>query len=105
MSKSGRAADRTLNRGSNNMDEKRSSEFRLICHSCFCVVVLLLTCSVGAGAQTPTTSIRVDQVGYLPNSPKIALVAAPSSAAQSFSVRRTSDNSVVLQGKLSAAVD
>ncbi len=53
-----------------------------------------------AFAASPTTDIKVDQVGYLPSAPKIALVAAATPAID-FTVRRSSDDSVVLQGKLS----
>ena len=49
------------------------------------------------GAENPTTAIKVDQVGYLTDGPKVALVSAP---AESFSLKRTSDNSVVFQSKL-----
>lgn len=56
-------------------------------------------------AVSPTTDIKVDQVGYLPSAPKIALVAAASTTASDFVVRRSTDDSVVLRGKLSAAVE
>jgi len=49
------------------------------------------------GAENPTTAIKVDQVGYPPDGPKIALVSAP---AERFSVKRTSDDKVVLESKL-----
>ena len=49
------------------------------------------------GAENPTTAIKVDQVGYPADGPKVALVSAP---AESFSLKRTSDNTVVFQGKL-----
>ncbi len=52
-----------------------------------------------AFAASPTTDIKVDQVGYLPSKPKIALVAAATPATD-FTVRRSSDDSVVLRGKL-----
>jgi endoglucanase len=52
------------------------------------------------GAENPTTAIKVDQVGYPPDGPKIALVSAP---AERFSVKRTSDNTVVLESKLEPA--
>lgn len=50
-------------------------------------------------AADPTPAIRVDQVGYLPQSPKIAFVAAPSPAA-AFTIRRVSNNAVAFEGKL-----
>jgi endoglucanase len=60
--------------------------------------------ATGAFAASPTTDIKVDQVGYLPSAAKFALVASASPATE-FSVRRSSDDSVMLRGKLSAAVD
>ena len=54
----------------------------------------------GDDARTPQLAIKVDQVGYPLDGPKVALVSAP---ATTFQVRRGSDNSVVLEGKLGAA--
>src|SRR5690348_2200639 len=59
--------------------------------------------SAYAATDTATTHIKVDQVGYLPTAPKIAVVDS-SGTAQSFTVKRTDDNEVVFQGKLSPAV-
>ena len=56
-----------------------------------------------AAAQTATTNIKVDQVGYLPAAPKVAFITAQGSSPQHFSVKRTSDNSVAFEGKLSSA--
>ena len=50
-----------------------------------------------SGADNPTTAIKVDQVGYPIDGPKFALVSAP---AETFSVKRSSDNRVVFQSKL-----
>lgn len=50
-----------------------------------------------SGAEKPTTAIKVDQVGYPLDGPKIALVSAP---AETFSLKQTSDNSVVFEGRL-----
>jgi|KBSMisStandDraft_5_1062788.scaffolds.fasta_scaffold00445_22 endoglucanase len=57
-----------------------------------------------AGGQAATTEIKVDQVGYLPAAPKIALVSQARTNPGKFLVKRTSDNGVVLQGKLGAAL-
>jgi endoglucanase len=69
---------------------------------------LFFVVQVGIGplafAQTATTSIKVDQVGYLPDAPKIALLSASGSNPQNFLIKRTKDNSVAFQGKLSSAV-
>ena len=53
--------------------------------------------ALAQAAEAPTVAIKVDQVGYLLDSPKVALVSAP---AEAFEVRRSSDNAVVFHGKL-----
>jgi len=63
-------------------------------------LVLTSTCSFAAN---PTTQIKVDQVGYLPDAPKFAMVAGKAPAAD-FTVRRAADNAVVFRGKLSPPV-
>jgi endoglucanase len=66
-------------------------------------VVLLLCVSSLGGWQppAPTTDIKVDQVGYLPEAPKVAMVVS-GAAADSFVVRRFGDGKIVFRGKLSA---
>jgi endoglucanase len=55
------------------------------------------------GAENPTLSIKLDQVGYLADEPKIALVSVQ---AKTFEVRRSSDGKPVLSGALGpAAID
>jgi endoglucanase len=68
----------------------------------FVVLASLLFClaALAQGAETAQLAIKVDQVGYPLNGPKVALVSAP---AATFEVRRSSDNVVVFKGKLSAA--
>ena len=51
----------------------------------------------------PTTDIKVDQVGYLPQASKIAFVVTNQNASE-FLVRRQRDNAIVLRGSLSARV-
>jgi endoglucanase len=51
-------------------------------------------------ARTPQIAIKVDQVGYPVDGPKVALISSP---ATTFQVRRGSDNSVAFEGKLGAA--
>ena len=53
-------------------------------------------------AAQPVTTIKLDQAGYLPNSPKIAAVAADA-ADGSFSVRRADNVAVAYSGELSGA--
>ena len=63
---------------------------------------LLLACSAAFAAEA-TLEIKLDQAGYLPDAPKIAVVAAQKPAA-AFRVRRSDGDAVVLRGKLGAAL-
>jgi endoglucanase len=66
-------------------------------------LALYLACSAiyAVAAEPPTTDIKVDQVGYLPSSTKIAFVASPSAPAE-FTLRSSPGDAVVFRGKLSA---
>jgi endoglucanase len=69
-------------------------------------VLLLLSCSVLQSAN-PSPEIKVDQVGYLPNGTKFAMIANTgdnSRPASGFVIRRANDNSVVFTGTLGAPV-
>ena len=68
------------------------------------VPIILLLTSFFAVAATPTTKIKVDQVGYLLDSPKVAMVVSITPATD-FTVRRAGNGSAVFQGKLTAPVD
>ncbi|HEY1210044.1 MAG TPA: glycoside hydrolase family 9 protein [Terracidiphilus sp.] len=57
--------------------------------------------SESPGDENSRLAIKVDQVGYPLNGPKVALVSSP---ATTFQVRRSSDNQVVFHGKLGTAV-
>ena len=68
-------------------------------------LVLLLVFSLGVagksgGAETGSVQIKVDQVGYLPDGEKVAVVTA---AAKTFEVKRASDNVAVSSGALAPA--
>jgi endoglucanase len=65
-------------------------------------IALLLFASSAAFAADASLSIKLDQAGYLPDAPKIAVVAAPKPAAE-FLVRSSAGDAVVLRGKLTAA--
>jgi len=52
------------------------------------------------GTEAGSLQIKVDQVGYLPGAPKLAVVTA---AATSFEVKRASDNVTVYKGTLGPA--
>lgn len=54
-------------------------------------------------AAKPTTAIKIDQVGYLPNAPKTAMVAA-NPPVNEFFVRRVSDDFIEFKGKLAAPI-
>ncbi len=66
-------------------------------------VILLLLGATILKAQAPgntSTQIKLNQVGYLPQTAKLAMV---TTAAQTFEVKRVSDNVVVCNGKLTPA--
>jgi endoglucanase len=65
------------------------------------IALLLLACSAAFAADA-SLSIKLDQAGYLPDAPKIAVVAAPKPAAE-FLVRSSTGDAVVSRGKLTAA--
>jgi endoglucanase len=72
----------------------------------FLAVLAMLVCIpavLGQTATTPTTAIKVDQVGYPLDGPKIALVASGGKAAEIFQLRTSKDGTVAFVGKLSAA--
>jgi len=67
------------------------------------VGLLLIPSALAYGADSPTLAIKVDQVGYPVDGPKLALVslpAAPGPSADTFQVLRTTDHMVVFQGRL-----
>jgi len=68
-------------------------------------LLALTLASFFAVTTAPTTAIKVDQVGYLPAAPKVAMVVASKSPAANFTVRRTKGDSVAFRGKLSDPVD
>lgn len=57
----------------------------------------------GEATTSAGDAIKLDQVGYLPRTPKLAMVT-DARASGSFSVRRASDEAEVLKGTLSPAV-
>jgi len=57
----------------------------------------------GGQPTPPTIAIKVDQVGYQPGAPKVALVAADRPASD-FTLRRAPNGAVAFSGKLGAAV-
>ena len=67
----------------------------------FITALLLFPAALAHGTEYPSLAIKVDQVGYPIDGPKVALIAAP---ADTFQIRRSSDKSVVFQGKLSPPV-
>jgi endoglucanase len=52
-------------------------------------------------ASEPTTAIKVDQVGYLPDAPKVAIVVAEGAAK--YQLKRAGNGKVVDEGALSEA--
>jgi endoglucanase len=68
-----------------------------VLHSLLILCVLLPF----ADAQQPTTAVKVDQVGYLSERPKIAIVTTPATA---FALKRLDDGTTVFDGKLSPPI-
>ncbi|MGO4881571.1 MAG: glycoside hydrolase family 9 protein [Bryobacteraceae bacterium] len=64
---------------------------------------IFLLAPLCAFAASPTTDIKVDQVGYLPHSPKLAMVSS-ATLAKEFSVRRAANDSVAFHGRLAEPV-
>jgi len=92
------AANRSQEMTGSRRGSSRSSSLRI-------GLLLLLGVSVAMlselrAADSKSTQIKLDQVGYVPNSPKLAMV---TSQASTFEVKRVSDNGTVFKGELSAA--
>jgi endoglucanase len=67
-----------------------------------CLAIALAVTSPAFGQPTsPTTDIKVDQAGYLPGAPKVAVVVS-AKAGGAFLVRSGADRKVVFRGTLSA---
>jgi endoglucanase len=62
--------------------------------------LLIFLLALACGRENDSASIKLDQVGYPIDAPKIAVVSAP---AQTFVVKRASDDATVFQGRLSAS--
>ena len=60
--------------------------------------ILVVWPALACGQTNHSTSIKLDQVGYPTNAPKIALISVP---ARTFQVKRSSDNVVVFEDTLS----
>ena len=63
-------------------------------------VLLLGIAGKAGGTEAGSVQIKVDQVGYLPDAAKLAVVTGQ---AKTFEVKRASDNVVVFKGTLGAA--
>ena len=68
------------------------------------LIILCVLFPAVAFAGGPTADIRLNQAGYLPGMPKLAVVVTKVSATD-FSVCKVSDGSVVFQGKLTARAE
>jgi endoglucanase len=62
--------------------------------------LMALLCTAAATAADSTATIRLDQAGYLPDAPKLAVIAAQPKA-RTFTVRRAADDKSVYRGSLS----
>ena len=66
-------------------------------------LLVIIVCCLSAAAA-PTTAIKVDQVGYLPEAPKLAFVVT-NQPANEFLLRKVTDSTIVFRGRLSAPVN
>src|ERR1700722_7058073 len=64
------------------------------------VATVILVSAAAMFAAQPDSRIKLDQAGYLPNAPKVAVIAGAEAAAD-FTVRQASDATVAFRGKLS----
>jgi endoglucanase len=76
---------------------RRHSQMKLV----YSLSLLILLPVVAFGRENESASIKLDQVGYPTDAPKIAVVSAP---AETFQVKRSIDNVVMLEGNLGARV-
>ncbi len=72
-------------------------------------IISITGACVSVCGETPQskTAIKVDQVGYLPNAPKLAMVVPDPQIPQppaTFSIRRVKDDSVAFTGELTRPV-
>jgi endoglucanase len=74
----------------------RQNSAKLRCSLFLVALSLALAC----GRKSDSASIKLDQVGYPTDAPKIALVSVP---ARTFQVKRAADSVVVLRGNLGAS--
>ena len=73
---------------------------RMPIRTLFLLILLIGATGLARSADTGNPQIKVDQVGYLPESAKLAVVASP---ATTFEVKRASDNATVFKGELGPA--
>lgn len=67
-------------------------------------ILLLVLSGAALWAADPTTTIKLDQVGYLPDAPKLAMVVTDT-PGQVFFLHRAADDVEVYSGALGAPVD
>ncbi|MGA7617341.1 MAG: glycoside hydrolase family 9 protein [Thermoanaerobaculia bacterium] len=73
--------------------------------SAFGFAALLSFFSLGLfAAEQPPSAIRIDQIGYPANAPKLAAVVHPAAGSE-FSVHRVSDGETVYRGSLGDAIN
>jgi endoglucanase len=63
----------------------------------YSVLILIVSLTLACERKDETTNVKLDQVGYPTDAPKIAMVSVP---ARTFQVKRAADNVIVLRGDL-----
>jgi endoglucanase len=77
-----------------------SRSFRELLLLAIFAALVIIPLARAHGAQPPTTAIKVDQVGYPLDGPKVAIVSV---AGKNFELKRSSDGAVVFRGNLTPA--
>jgi endoglucanase len=85
------------------MEEKIMNKtcYKILAFGIFALLILCTCSPVFANPDTPSNNIHVDQVGYLPEYPKIAIVVT-ANGTDEFKVLNANTNEIVYKGTLSA---
>jgi len=89
-----------MSNSSDGLSTKTACRRSLIKLAYFLSLIIVLL-GLACGRKNDNPSIKLDQVGYPVDAPKIALVSVP---AQAFVVKRASDNATVFQGDLGTGI-
>jgi len=77
---------------------QRSTRLAVLIIATLASIICARTMKSVPGSESGNLEIKVDQVGYLPRAPKVAVINATK--AKTFEVRRASDNATIFNGRL-----